>query len=139
MGWDKLRYEDEVPLCVFTDHQHRDTTEYLKDVKKQTLKADSRIVFGAFPADCISEECDAVPTLECWVDPGEQPTTLVVHTRFRYEHKQGTACSTNCSPIMAGCETPVLKAGNYTVKYGARSFPLRIPSVVRKPCFELSP
>ena len=35
--------------------------------------------------------------------------------------------------MIAGCETDVLKAGEYTVKYGKRTFGLRIPSVMVSP------
>jgi hypothetical protein len=31
----------------------------------------------------------------------------------------------------------VLKAGKYSVKYGARTFNLRVPSVMRTPCFKM--
>lgn len=134
VGWDKLRFEDEVPLCVFSDHEHRDAADFLKDVRKQTLKANTQIVFGAFAPDCMAEACHAVPTLQCWVEPGTEPNALIVHSRFSYEHKQGSVCTTDCRPITAGCETPLLKAGTYSVTYGARVFKVRIPSVVSKPC-----
>jgi hypothetical protein len=38
--------------------------------------------------------------------------------------------------VVAGCETDVLKAGEYTVKYGGRTFSLRVPSVLRDPCLK---
>jgi hypothetical protein len=133
---DKLTLEDEVPLCVFADHNARADAPFLKDVRKQTLRADARAVFGAFAPGCISEACDFVPTLQCWVDR-EEPNTLVVHSRFYFEHKRGTVCTKDCSPVGAGCETEVLKAGTYSVKYGAREFSLRVPSVMRAPCFKL--
>ncbi|HET6335894.1 MAG TPA: hypothetical protein VFG30_21860 [Polyangiales bacterium] len=60
-----------------------------------------------------------------------------MHSRLTFEHKRGTACDTDCSPIVAGCETEALKPGKYTVKYGARSFSLQVPSTVREPCFKL--
>lgn len=137
VGWDKLRLEDDVPLCVFADHARRNQADFLSDVRPQRLAADHSVVFGAFAPGCIAEACHAAPTLECWVDPGPEPATLVVHTRFSYEQKQGTACTQDCQPITAGCETAALKAGTYAVRYGRRSFPLRVPSVARQPCFAL--
>jgi hypothetical protein len=133
---DKVRVEDEVPLCVFADHGQRGDALFLKDVRKQTLRSNTRVVFGTFAPGCMSEACEAIPTLQCWVDK-EEPNTLVVHSRFSYEHKRGTVCTKDCEPVVAGCETDVLKAGNYAVKYGARTFSLRVPSVVRTPCFKL--
>jgi hypothetical protein len=134
--WEKVRLEDEAPLCVFAGHGERGDALSLGDVRKQTLHANSRVVFGTFSPNCISEACDAVPSHQCWVD-SEQPNTLVVHSRLTFEHKRGTACDTDCSPIVAGCETEALKPGKYTVKYGARSFSLQVPSTVREPCFKL--
>ncbi len=133
--WDKVKLEDEVPLCVFADHVGRDDALFLKDVSQQTLSADSTVVFGAFAPGCQNEACDAPPTLQCWVD-GEEPNTLVVHSRLSSEHKRGSVCTKDCHPVIAGCETKVLKAGQYTVKYGRRAFGLRVPSVVSDPCFK---
>jgi hypothetical protein len=135
--WDTVRLEDEVPLCVFANYGERTKAPFLKDVRKQTLTADSRLVFGTFAPGCLNEACDAVPTLQCWVDSEPEPNTLVVHSRLSLKHKRGTACTKDCRPVMAGCETDVLKAGKYTVKYGMRAFSLRVPNVMRAPCLEL--
>jgi hypothetical protein len=137
--WDKVKLEDQVPLCVFAGHAARGEAPFLKDVRKQTLHADSSLVFGAFSPGCQNEACDTAPTLQCWVDKEDkaQPNTLVVHSRLFYDHKRGTVCTEDCREVVAGCETPVLKAGKYTVKYGARVFEVRVPSVVRAPCFKL--
>jgi hypothetical protein len=132
--WDKVNLEDEGPLCVFADHIERGNALFLQDVREQTLSADSTVVFGTFAPGCQNEVCDSPPTLQCWVD-GEEPNTLVVHSRLFFEHKRGTVCTKDCHPVLAGCETGVLKAGTYTVKYGGRTFGLRVPSVIRDPCF----
>jgi hypothetical protein len=134
--WDEVKLEDEVPLCVFADHGERAKAPFLADVRKQTLHASSSVVFGAFAPGCQNEACDAVPTLQCWVDT-EKPNTLVVHSRLSSKHKRGTLCTKDCRPVLAGCETEVLNAGKYIVKYGGRSFSLRVPSVMRAPCFKL--
>ena len=136
-GWDKFRLIDEVPLCIFASHDTRGDADFLKDVHKQKLRANSSVVFGAFARGCVSEACDAVPTLECRVEAGEEPRTLVVHSRYSYEHKQGTVCTADCRSITAGCETQALAPGTYTVKYGTHTFRLRIPSVLRDPCFDV--
>ncbi len=127
---------DEIPLCVFSDHDERGNALFLKDVHRQKLSAGAKVVFGTFAPGCVAEACDAIPTEMCWVD-GEAPRTLVVHSLLSLRHKQGSACSSECRPIVAGCESPPLAAGKYTVKYGTRSFELRVPSVVGSPCFDL--
>jgi hypothetical protein len=134
--WDKVKLEDEVPLCVFANHGERGKALFLQDVRQQTLRANSRVVFGTFPPGCQNEACDAAPTLQCWVD-SEEPNTLVVHSRLSFEHKRDAVCIKDCRPVVAGCETEVLKAGKYTVKYGGRVFGLRVPSVMRVPCFKM--
>jgi hypothetical protein len=133
--WDKVKVEDEVPLCVFADHTERGNALFLQDVREQTLGADSRVVFGTFAPGCLNEACDSAPTHQCGVE-NEKPSTLIVHSRLIFEHRRGTVCTKDCHPVMAGCETEVLKAGTYTVKYGERTFSLRVPSVMRDPCFK---
>jgi hypothetical protein len=134
--WDKVKLEDAVPLCVFADHGERAKAPALQDVRKQTLRANSTLVFGTFSPMCLNELCDEIPTQQCWVDT-EQPHILVVHSRLSFKHKRGTTCTKDCQSIIAGCETDALKAGKYTVKYGARTFSLLVPSIVRAPCFKL--
>jgi hypothetical protein len=129
-----VKLEDELPLCVFADYSERGKAPTLRDVRKQTLRANSRVVFGTYSPVCLNETCDAVPTQQCWVY-SQNADTLVVHSRQTYEHKRGTVCTQDCQPVTAGCETEVLKAGTYTIKYGTRTYSLRVPSVVRAPCF----
>jgi hypothetical protein len=46
----------------------------------------------------------------------------------------GSVCTKDCHPVIAGCETEVIKAGDCTVKYGRRTLGLRVPSVMSDPC-----
>jgi hypothetical protein len=134
--WEQLRLEDDqLPLCVFSDHLARGEALFLQDVHKQTLHAGSSVVFGAFPPGCQNERCDSAPTLQCWVVVGAEPNTIVVHSRLSFGHKRGAVCTKDCRPVVAGCETDVLKAGKYTVKYGERTFGFSVPSALRDPCF----
>lgn len=135
-GWTFVETKDDVPLCVFAGHFERSKAEHPQNAKKQKLAAGTEIVFGVFGPGCMNEACDARPTLQCWVDR-EGDSTLVVHAKFFAEHKTDGKCTENCQPVLAGCPVGPLKAGKYTVKYGERSFPLKIPSVVAKPCFKL--
>lgn len=134
--WDEVRLENESPLCVFANHAALDTIDFARDVKRQTLRAGSSVVFGVFTPGCRSEACDGPPTLHCSVERSE-PNTLVVQSRLVYSHKRGTTCTSDCLPVVAGCESEPLAPGQYTVRYGARSFALRVPSTLRKPCFAL--
>jgi hypothetical protein len=135
--WDAVKLVDEIPLCVFSDHEARGDALSSKDVHRQKLSAGAKVVFGTFTPGCMAEACDAIPTETCWVD-SEGPETLVVHSLLSFRHKHGSVCTDECRPIVAGCESPApLAPGKYTVKYGSRSFSLRVPSVVSSPCFDL--
>jgi hypothetical protein len=134
--WDAVRLIDEIPLCVFASYDERGNALSMKDVRPQTLAARSKIVFGTFAPGCMAEACDEIPTEMCTVDAGERGT-LVVHSLLSFRHKHGAVCTEDCRPIVAGCETDVLDAGTYTVKYGGHTFTLRVPSTIKKPCFEL--
>lgn len=134
--WDAVRLVDEIPLCVFSDHEARGNALFSKDVHRQKLNAGAKVVFGTFAPDCMAEACDAIPTETCWVD-SEGPDTVVVHSLLSFRHKHGATCTADCRPIIAGCETPsALAPGKYTVKYGSHTFSLRVPSVVNTPCFD---
>jgi hypothetical protein len=136
-GWDAVKLVDDIPLCVFSDHGERGDALFLKDVRRQKLNAGAKVVFGTFAPGCVAEECDAIPTETCSVD-AETPQTLVVHSLLSFRHKHGSVCSGDCRPIVAGCESPApLAPGKYTVKYGARTFSVRVPSVVSSPCFDV--
>jgi hypothetical protein len=134
-GWSKVSEKDNLPLCVFSDLTTRAQAKTLKDVKPVKLRADSSITFGAFgPSPCIHESCDQLPTLQCYVD--QEGTDLIVHTQYSGYHKDGSTCTENCREVTAGCDTPVLKAGTYTVKHGAKSYKLKLPSTPKSPCFD---
>lgn len=133
-GWETVRLVDEIPLCLFSSHDERGNALFLKDVHPQRIGAGAKVVFGTFAPGCVAEECDAIPTETCWVD-NETPQTLVVHSLLSLRHKRSSACSSDCRPIVAGCESPsALAPGKYTVKYGSRHFTLHVPGIVPSPC-----
>lgn len=133
---DKVKIDDEVPLCVFSDHEERDKAMFIENVHKVKVRPGSTLVIGAFAPGCVNEACYAIPTLQCWID-GITPDGFVVHSHFSADHKRGTVCTKDCRRVTASCETPVLEAGTYTVTYGKRTFRLRVPSVMKEPCFKL--
>lgn len=132
-NWPGVTRDDEVPLCIFSSYEEREKASFIGQVRKQALKAGTNLVFGAFAPHCMSEACEARPTLQCWVDlVGNE---ITVHSRFYTEHKPGAECTTNCLPVVAGCMTQEeLKPGTYTVRHGARTVQVKIPSVLREPC-----
>lgn len=132
-GWSKLLVTDDVPLCAFADEHERGKALFVEQVRKQTLRANTPVTFGVFPPGCLNAACDDVPLLQCWVEA--EGSTLTVHSRFASVHKDGSSCSQDCLEVDSACETPALPPGKYTVRYGAKQFELRIPSVLRTPCF----
>jgi hypothetical protein len=134
-GWSKRLLEDSVPLCVFSDYTERDKALFIEQVKKQTLRANATLTFGVFGPGCLNKECDDKAMLQCWIE--RDGNTLVAHSRFASFHKDGSTCTKECLEVDSACETPALAPGKYTVRYGGKSFPLQIPSVVRSPCFNL--
>lgn len=132
-GWSKVSVDDTLPLCVFSSYVAREEAEFLKDVTKQKLHAGAAVTFGAFGAGCVNETCDGLPSLQCRVDMADK--TLTVHAHYFGYKKDGSTCTENCRRVTAGCATPELAAGKYKVVYGQKTFDLKIPSVLRDPCF----
>jgi hypothetical protein len=134
-GWSSRRLQDALPLCVFPSSDERVKAQYLKDVRPQKLSANSPVFFGVFPLGCLNEKCDARPLIQCSAE--QQGNTLVVSSHFFAFNKDGSDCTQaeECMEVDSSCPTPVLKAGKYTVRYGAKTFKLQIPSVLKDPCF----
>jgi hypothetical protein len=133
-GFSVFSIHDKVPICAFASEADRTLAPVsYKEAKKQTLRAGYSVTIGAYPSWCVNEACDARPSIQCWIEM--QGKTIVVNTRWYGDHKDGSTCTENCRPVSAGCETPPLAAGTYTIQQGGESWKLRIPSVLRKPCF----
>jgi hypothetical protein len=133
-GWSKHVVDDQGPLCVFAGFADQELTKFAADAKKQTLRANASVVIGSFAGWCVSEKCDDLPSLQCSVK--REGDTLLVHTHYWGYRKDGSACPNEiCRPVSAGCETPPLEPGKYTIQHGEKSYPLKIPSVLRDPCF----
>jgi hypothetical protein len=133
-GWSKVVVDDLVPFCVFESYGAQFDAKFLKDAKKQTLKADAPVVIGPYGPWCVHESCDDLPSLQCSAKL-EANNTIVVKSHYWALHKNGAACKETCRPVSAGCETPPLPAGKYTIQHGNESYKLKIPSVLRSPCF----
>ena len=133
-GWTKLKLNDTLPLCVFENALERENAKFLDQVKPQKLKANQSVVFGAFGPYCINPECDDLPTLQCMVD--REGDTLKVRARYIGYHKDGASCSDGCREVIAGCETPSLPPGKYTIQYGDEHYALKIPSTLRDACYK---
>jgi hypothetical protein len=125
--------DEEVPLCAFSGYVEYDKAIEQSDVKAQTLKPKSTVMFGVYGPWCVHEACDQLPSLQC--EALFEGNTITVRSRYSGYHKDGSECKTDCKSIRAACQTPVLEAGAYTVVYGDKTFPLQIPSVTKEPCF----
>jgi hypothetical protein len=133
-GWTKLKLNEETPLCVFANELERFNAKFVEQAKKQDLKAGKSVTFGTYGPYCINKECDDLPSLQCLVS--RDGNTLNVRARYIGYHKDGASCSENCAEVTAGCETPVLEAGKYTVQYGDKQYTLKIPSKLSSACFK---
>ena len=132
-GWSKVKLVDQVPLCVFASDLDRDKAPFVKQVpKKPKLKAGEPATFGVYGPGCVQETCDQLPTLQCWVE--REGNTLKVFSRYSAYHKDGSECSEGCREITAGCPTPPLEAGKYTVQHGEKTWELRVPGAQRVAC-----
>lgn len=133
-GWSAVTLENGVPLCLFASGQAHFDAKSIDQVGPQELRAGARVTIGAFAGWCVNETCDQRPSLQCSVD--REGPTLVVRSKYWGYRKDGATCDDGpCRPVGAGCVTPELEAGDYTVVHGERSFEVRIPSVLDKPCF----
>jgi hypothetical protein len=131
-GWSNRSLRDTLPICVFSSIAEREKAQLIQKVTKQTLAANSKVVFGVFGPGCLNETCDARPTLQCWVE--RDGAVLNVHTLFFSFHKDDSTCTSECMEVDSSCETPELPAGKYTVRHGDKSYQLQIPRVLREPC-----
>jgi hypothetical protein len=137
-GWTAISVDNDVPICVFADFAERHRAQSLEQVEPQKLRAGASVVMGAFGPWCVNEACDLRPSLQCAVARGGN--TLTLRSRYWGDRKDGATCEgVPCRPITAGCETPALESGVYTVVHGERSFDFRVPGVLSSPCFGTEP
>jgi hypothetical protein len=132
-GWRKRVVEDEGPLCIGATYYEVDRADSIEKVRKQKLQAGMPVAFETYGPGCINEACVQLPTLQCSAE--RDGNTLVVHSRYNGYHKDDATCDQECRPVYTGCETPILEAGRYTVRYGEKTFQLKIPSTLKDPCF----
>jgi hypothetical protein len=126
--WTPFSRKDEVPFCVFANYDDWVKAEFVEQAKpKVSLKAGNEVHFGVYAPGCAGVDCIRLATLQCWVDLAG--TSITLHTRFSGEENKKNTCVKDCQPTTASCNTPALKPGAYTIKYGAREHTLRIPGV----------
>lgn len=135
-GWSEVSVENTLPLCVFADEREREQIKAVAQVKKQVLRADRPVVFGVFAPSCISPDCEELAALQCSVE--RSGNMLRLQTSYRGFHKDGTTCRDQCRAATAGCASPALEPGEYTLEYGGTQIPLKIPSALNMPCFKRS-
>ena len=135
-GWSEVSVDNTLPLCVFADASARESAKTIAEVKKQLLRGDRPVVFGVYSPKCVDPKCDELSTLQCSVE--RSGNTLRLQTKYRGFHKDGATCQGDCRHATAGCESPVLEPGEYTLEYGGTTVPLKIPSALNMPCFKRS-
>jgi hypothetical protein len=135
-GWSEVSVQNTLPLCVFADEREREQIKAVAQVKKQVLRADRPVVFGVFAPGCINPDCEELAALQCSVE--RSGNMLRLQTSYRGFHKDGTTCRDQCREATAGCASPVLEPGEYTLEYGGTQIPLKIPSALNMPCFRRS-
>ncbi|HET8937090.1 MAG TPA: hypothetical protein VFN67_26795 [Polyangiales bacterium] len=132
-GWREVTVENTLPLCVFANASERANAKSVEQVQRQVLGADRPVTFGVFGPPCMNPKCDEQKTLQCSVE--RSGNNLRLQTRYVGFHNDGATCSDACRQETAGCESPVLEPGEYTLEYGPNQIPLKIPSALNKPCF----
>ncbi|HEY2736185.1 MAG TPA: hypothetical protein VGI70_19440 [Polyangiales bacterium] len=132
-GWSKRVVEDGGPICAVETYAEVDRASSVDKARPQKFQAGMPIAFETYGPGCINEACVQLPTVQCVVEADGH--TLVVHSRYNGYHKDGAICERDCRPVYAGCETPILQAGKYTVHYGPTTFQLKIPGKLQDPCF----
>jgi hypothetical protein len=73
---------------------------------------------------CTSSSCDQVEHASCTATL--EGTTLTIEATARIRSKDGQ-CTLDCGSVTAGCQTPPLPAGVYTLVYGEDSVELTVP------------
>lgn len=134
-AWASFSREDDIPFCLLEKYADWGEVQYLKDAKpKANLKADAELHIGVYAPRCAHPDCTKRVNMQCWAEvEGE---TITLHSRYNGMHNPANTCTKDCEPDTAACNTPPLKAGNYTIQYGAFSKKLRIPSVVKPTCID---
>jgi hypothetical protein len=133
-GWSKVDADNQLPLCVFPGYEEHYGAQFLEQVEKQKLPANHSVVIGVYAGWCVNEACDGLPSLQCSIK--REGNVLTLRSHYWGYRKNGSTCEgVPCRPVSAACETPSLEPGVYTVQHGERSFELRIPSVLRSPCY----
>lgn len=132
-GFSELTLIDQVPICLFPTYDDHAKAKFVDQVRRKRLRAGRTVIFGAFAPWCVHPDCDQRPSLQCTVD--REGNELTVHTKYWGDHKDGSACSSDCYPINAGCQSPELEPGKYVVHHGELSFELKIPGTPPTVCF----
>jgi hypothetical protein len=133
-GWREVKQDNDLPLCVFSSASEREKYKTVAEVKRQILQADRPLVFGVFAPRCINAACEELGSLQCSVE--RSGNVLRLKTHYDGLHKDGASCRDGCREATAGCESPVMEPGAYTVEYGGTEIALKLPSSQSMPCFK---
>ena len=126
--------QDDVPVCLFTTWRDWEQTEFISQVKPASLRTDHAINFGVFAPGCAAPECVRDPTMQCWADV--EGSVITLHTRYSGWEKPGATCTSDCAPVSAQCNTPLMPKGEYTIVYADQKWKVRVPSVFKPGCLK---
>ena len=86
---------------------------------------------------CLSSSCTEEISASCTV---QQTGSLVqVDAVGSYRDTGASACSTDCRPLLARCETAPAAPGTVTLQYAGGSADLLVPSSSPPPCIDAIP
>ncbi len=106
-GTKQRSYENEGPLCA-------------------TASQDGHVLVRMQLVPCLSSSCDSVVEKSCSVEADGQ--TLIARSRWTVESSVRGACTDDCGTDLCTAEIADLLPGTYTLKYGAQSVELEVPS-----------
>jgi hypothetical protein len=103
--------------------------------QRMTFPADqpATIAVGSFA--CLSSSCTTDQIASCDVTVSGNTIMITTYAAWRDTSDTGEACTDDCSSPSAECTTPPLAAQSYTVRLGANSIALDVPSMTQvRPC-----
>ncbi len=76
---------------------------------------------------CLSSSCEEVVEASCTTTLEGNTLTVEASATVRSKTGRNVACTLDCVSVTAGCETPPLAPGSYTLVYGEESVELIVP------------
>lgn len=126
-GSDRIEYQDEGRLCVYASEPAP------FDQSPQDFVADAPVYVQVTHHGCLSSSCTADRESACTIDI--QSDVFTVSSQGGYIEQPGdfAGCTDDCAILAGTCSTAALPAGTYTIRHGADTLTLTIPSSNQTP------